>query len=136
MNAIALITKYATEAWDKVYKKASISSIFDGERDLVKFTGVKTVKIAKHSSDGLGFYERANKPVAGPYAGFDAGTPSGQGYGYPTGDVNLEWEEFTIRIDRARQLRIELFDNEETGELAVTSTLADFSRTKVAPLAL
>lgn len=133
MNNIELITKFATEAWDKVYKKESISSILDGEKDLMKFTGVKTVKIAKHSSDGLGFYQRANKPAEGPYAAFDAGTTSGQGYGYPTGDVDLVWEEFTIKIDRARQLRIELFDNEESGELAVTSALTDFSRTKVAP---
>ena len=133
MNNIELITKFATEAWDKVYKKESIASILDGEKDLMKFTGVKTVKIAKHSSDGLGFYQRANKPAAGPYAAFDAETTSGQGYGYPTGDVDLVWEEFTINIDRARQLRIELFDNEESGELAVTSALTDFSRTKVAP---
>lgn len=151
MNNIELITKYATEAWDKVYKKESISSILDGEKDLMKFVGVKTVRIAKHSSDGLGNYQRANKPAPGPYAAFDAETLAGgfsasasisaasdvsftgQGYGYPTGDVNLTWETFEIRIDRARQLRIELFDNEESGELAVTSALTDFSRTKVAP---
>jgi len=148
MNNIELITKYATEAWDKVYKKESISSILDGEKDLMKFVGVKTVRIAKHSSDGLGNYQRANKPAPGPYAAFDAETIAdgfagnssaasiamvGQGYGYPTGDVNLTWETFEIRIDRARQLRIELFDNEESGELAVTSALTDFSRTKVAP---
>lgn len=133
MNNIELITKYATEAWDKVYKKEAISSILDGEKDLMQFVGVKTVRIAKHSSDGLGNYQRANKPAEGPYAGFDAATTAGQGYGYPTGDVNLTWEEFKIRIDRARQLRIELFDNEESGELAVTSALTDFSRTKVAP---
>ena len=133
MNNIELITKYATEAWDKVYKKESISSVLDGEKDLMKFVGVKTVRIAKHSSDGLGNYQRANKPAAGPFAAFDAGTATGQGYGYPTGDVDLQWETFTINIDRARQLRIELFDNEESGELAVTSALTDFSRTKVAP---
>lgn len=135
MNNIELITKYATEAWDKVYKKESISSILDGEKDLMKFTGVKTVRIAKHSSDGLGNYQRANKPSsAEPYAAFNAPeAAAGQGYGYPTGDVDLVWEEFQINVDRARQLRIELFDNEESGELAVTSALTDFSRTKVAP---
>ena len=135
MNNIELITKYATEAWDKVYKKESISSILDGEKDLMKFVGVKTVRIAKHSSDGLGNYQRANKPANDQdYAAGDAATfNNGQGYGYPTGDVNLTWETFEIRIDRARQLRIELFDNEESGELAVTSALTDFSRTKVAP---
>ena len=143
MNNIELITKFATEAWDKVYKKEAISSVLDGEKDLMKFTGVKTVKIAKHSSDGMGFYQRANKPVGvgddgydarGRYAAGNAGEfGASTGYGYPTGDVNLEWEEFTIRVDRARQLRIALFDNEESGELAVTSALTDFSRTKVAP---
>lgn len=135
MNNIELITKYATEAWDKVYKKESISSVLDGEKDLMKFVGVKTVKIAKHSSDGLGFYQRANKPANDQdYAAFNsAEAEEGTGYGYPTGDVDLVWEEFTIKIDRARQLRIELFDNEESGELAVTSALTDFSRTKVAP---
>lgn len=141
MNNIELITKYATEAWDKVYKKESISSILDGEKDLMKFVGVKTVRIAKHSSDGMGWYQRANKPaVSGDNAygehlaaGDSATFGSSQGYGYPTGDVNLTWETFEIRIDRARQLRIELFDNEESGELAVTSALTDFSRTKVAP---
>ena len=135
MNNIELITKYATEAWDKVYKKESISSILDGEKDLMKFTGAKTVKIAKHSSDGMGFYQRANKPANDQaYAAFNSEeAAAGTGYGYPTGDVDLVWEEFTIKIDRARQLRIELFDNEESGELAVTSALTDFSRTKVAP---
>ena len=141
MNNIELITKYATEAWDKVYKKESISSVLDGEKDLMKFVGVKTVRIAKHSSDGMGWYQRANKPAVSGDPGYgqnfaagDSGTfNNGQGYGYPTGDVNLTWETFEIRIDRARQLRIELFDNEESGELAVTSALTDFSRTKVAP---
>lgn len=132
-NNIALITKYATEAWDKVYKKQSCSSVFDEKKDLMKFVGVKTVMIAKTTSDGLGFYQRANTPTSGPYAAFDAATSSGYGYGYPTGDADLVWESFTIRIDRARQLRISLFDNEETGELAVTAQLADFSRTKVVP---
>lgn len=133
MNNVQLIIKYSTEAWDKVYKKKSIASVFDGEKELLRFSGTRTVKIAKYSSDGLGDYQRANTPVAGPYAAFDAATAQGQGYGYPTGDVSLEWEEFTLRMDRARQLRIALFDNEESGEVAVTATMQDFSRTKVVP---
>lgn len=36
------------------------------------------------------------------YAAFDsAEAKTGSGYGYPTGDVSLEWEEFTLRCDRA-----------------------------------
>lgn len=134
MNNVQLITKFATEAWDKVYKKDAISSILDGEKDLLQFTGVRTVKIAKFSSDGLGNYQRANTPVEGAYAGLDSEVAkAGTGYGYPTGDVSLEWEEFTLRCDRAKQLRIALFDNEETGEILVGATMKDFSRTKVVP---
>ncbi len=135
MNNVQLITKFATEAWDKVYKKDAISSILDGEKDLLQFTGVRTVKIAKFSSDGLGNYQRANASATDQaYAAFDsAEAKTGSGYGYPTGDVSLEWEEFTLRCDRAKQLRIALFDNEETGEILVGATMKDFSRTKVVP---
>ena len=134
MNQVQLIQKYSTEAWDKVYKKDAISSIFDGEKDLLKFTGTRTVKIAKFSSDGLGDYQRANTPVEGDYAAFNSTEANaGTGYGYPTGDVSLDWEEFTLRCDRAKQLRIALFDDEETGEILVAATMKDFSRTKVIP---
>ena len=35
-NHIELITKFSTKAWDKVYKRESISSVLDGDDDLVK----------------------------------------------------------------------------------------------------
>lgn len=135
-NSIDLITKYGTKAWDKVYKAEACSSVLDGDRDLLKFTGVKTVKIAKFASSGLGDYNRANKPVAGNYAGSETGHYDGsgiKGYGYQQGNVSLEWEEFTIRCDRGTQLRIELFDDEETDGLAVAMATKEFSRTKVIP---
>lgn len=135
-NSIGLITKYGTKAWDKVYKAQACSSILDGDQDLLKFTGVKTVKIAKFASTGLGDYHRANKQVAGNYAGNSTSNYDGtnvKGYGYQQGDVSLEWEEFTIRCDRGTQLRIELFDDEETDGLAVAAATKEFSRTKVVP---
>lgn len=135
-NSIDLITKYGTKAWDKVYKAEACSSVLDGDRDLLKFTGVKTVKIAKFASSGLGDYNRANKFVAGNYAGNETGHYDGtgiKGYGYQQGNVSLEWEEFTIRCDRGTQLRIELFDDEETDGLAVAMATKEFSRTKVIP---
>ena len=142
-NVIGLITKYGTKAWDKVYKAEACSSVLDGDKDLMKFTGVKTVKIAKFASSGLGDYHRANKQVAANadgsdtrYAGNDTSNYNGskvQGYGYQQGDVSLEWEEFTIRCDRGTQLRIELFDDEETDGLAVATATKEFSRTKVIP---
>lgn len=135
-NSIGLITKYGTKAWDKVYKAEACSSVLDGDKDLLKFTGVKTVKIAKFSSTGLGDYNRANKHVEGNYAGNETGYKDGndfKGYGYQQGNVSLEWEEFTIRCDRGTQLRIELFDDEETDGLAVAAATKEFSRTKVVP---
>ena len=138
-NSIDLITKYGTKAWDKVYKAEACSSILDGDRDLLKFTGVKTVKIAKFASSGLGDYHRANKMVEGNYLGSEPGYMDGadsnkvKGYGYQQGDVSLEWEEFTIKCDRGTQLRIELFDDEETDGLAVAMATKEFSRTKVIP---
>ena len=107
MNNVQLITKFATEAWDKVYKKDAISSILDGEKDLLQFTGVRTVKIAKFSSDGLGNYQRANyseNSSGQAYGGDGHNTTASGGYGYPQGDVSLVWEEFTLRCDRAKQL--------------------------------
>lgn len=138
-NIIGLVTKYGTKAWDKVYKAESCSSVLDGDKDLLKFTGVKTVKIAKFSSTGLGDYKRANKPAEGKFLGNETGYMDSadsnkvKGYGYQQGDVSLEWEEFTIRCDRGTQLRIELFDDEETDGLAVATATKEFSRTKVVP---
>lgn len=141
-NSIDLITKYGTKAWDKVYKAEACSSVLDGDRDLLKFTGVKTVKIAKFASTGLGDYHRANKQVEGNYAGSETSNTEWdstnsknvtKGYGYQQGNVSLEWEEFTIQCDRGTQLRIELFDDEETDGLAVAAATKEFSRTKVIP---
>lgn len=139
-NSIGLITKYGTKAWDKVYKAEACSSVLDGDKDLLKFTGVKTVKIAKFASTGLGDYHRANRQVEGKYAGsstsdvyYESSANKAKGYGYQQGDVSLEWEEFTIRCDRGTQLRIELFDDEETDGLAVAAATKEFSRTKVIP---
>ena len=135
-NSIDLITKYGTKAWDKVYKAEACSSVLDGDRDLLKFTGVKTVKIAKFASTGLGDYNRANAQKEGNYAGSSTSNYDGtavKGYGYQQGNVSLEWEEFTIKCDRGTQLRIELFDDEETDGLAVAAATKEFSRTKVIP---
>lgn len=140
MNAIGLITKWSTEAWDEVYRAESRSSVLDANQKLLKFTGVKTVRIAKFSSSGLSDYHRAasnneNVPGAGNFGGdgHDTSMAVGTGYGYERGDVNLGWEEFTLRCDRGTQLRIELFDDEETGGLAVGIATKEFSRTQVVP---
>ena len=135
MNAIQLITKYSTQAWDKVYKAEARSSVLDGEKDLMKFTGVKTVKIAKPAVSGLSDYHRPNGSQTGIHGGDGHDTSMAQngGYGYQQGDLSLIWEEFTINCDRAVQLRIELFDDEETDGLAVAVATSEVSRTQVIP---
>ena len=134
-NAIALIQKYATKAWDEIYCAEARSAILDGEKDFLKFTGTKTVKVAKYMGSGLKDYGRANIPVAGNFGGDGHGTADavGYGYGYPQGDIALVWEEFTISCDRAIQLRIELMDDEETDGLAVAMAMKETSRTQVVP---
>lgn len=134
-NAIALIQKYATKAWDEVYAAEARCSILDGEKDFLKFTGTKTVKVAKYMGAGLKNYGRANTPVEGDFGGDGHGTGDavGTGYGYPQGDIALVWEEFTLEIDRAIQLRIELMDDEETDGLAVAMALKETSRLSVVP---
>ena len=134
-NAIELITKYSTKAWDKVYKAESRSAILDGEKDLLKFVGTKTVKIAKPSVSGLSDYKRANAAHDGVFGGdgHDTSMGAGKGYGYQQGDLSIEWETFTINCDRGVQLRIELFDDEETDGIAVAYATTEVSRTQVIP---
>lgn len=134
-NAIELITKYSTKAWDKVYKAESRSAILDGEKDLLKFVGAKTVKIAKPSVSGLSDYHRPNGAHDGVFGGdgHDTSMALGAGYGYQQGDLSVEWETFTITCDRGVQLRIELFDDEETDGIAVAYATTEVSRTQVIP---
>ena len=135
MNAISLITKYSSKAWDKVYKAESISSLLDVQNDLLKFTGAKTVKIARINTSGLSDYHRPNGAAVGVFGGdgHDTSMEAGTGYGYQQGDAALIWDEFTLSCDRAVQLRIELFDDEETDGLAVAAVTTEVSRTQVVP---
>ena len=134
-NAIELITKYSDKAWDKVYKARSITSILEGENTQLKFVGARTVKIAKVETSGLSDYERANKPVAGSFGGdgHETGLSAGVGYGYQQGDVNVKWEEFTLAMDRGVQLRIALFDDEESAGIAVGAATTETMRVRVIP---
>ena len=134
-NAIELITKYSDKAWDKVYKARSITSILEGENTQLKFVGARTVKIAKVETSGLSDYERANKPVEGSFGGdgHETGFSAGVGYGYQQGDVNVKWEEFTLAMDRGVQLRIALFDDEESAGIAVGAATTETMRVRVIP---
>ena len=138
-NNIALITKYSTAAWDKIYKQESRSSLLDGKEGVnVQWTGTKTVKIAKFNAGGLKNYYRNSNSVSGTGVPTTARTGNepfmgNLGYGYQSSNVGLTWEEFTIAMDRAAAYPIEYFDNEETDGLVLGAATTEISRTVMIP---
>lgn len=121
-NYIELITKYSSQAWDKVYKKEAISSMFDAQPGLFQFTGAKTVKIASWQVGGLSDYTRNNEVT-----GVD------EVNGYKKSTMQLVWHEYTIEQDRGAKIPIEKFDDEETDGLAVGATTTELSRVVIIP---
>ena len=121
-NYIELITKYSSQAWDKVYKREAISSMFDAQPGLFQFTGAKTVKIASWQAGGLSDYSRNNEVTGGVDTA-----------GYQTSTMQLNWQEYTIEADRAARIPIEKFDDEETDGLAVGATTTELSRVVIIP---
>lgn len=134
-NNIALITKYSTAAWDKIYKAESRSALLDGKEGVnVQWTGTKTVKIAKFSAGGLKNYYRNNAGDARvAQKGGSEQFMGNLGYGYQSSNVGLTWEEFTIAMDRAAAYPIEYFDNEETDGLVLGAATTEISRTVMIP---
>ncbi len=125
LNSIALITKYSTKAWDEVYKMEARSSVLDGKEGVnVQWTGAKTVKIAKFGLSGLQNYSRNNSHDT---------ALAGNTVGYQDGSVDVSWEEFTVKMDRAAKWKIELFDNEETDGLTLAAATKEASRTRIIP---
>lgn len=130
-NSIGLITKYSPEYFDKVYKQEAVTSVFDANRESVKFTGAKTVKIGKLQLGGLGNYYRNNDQVPN-VAGSQAFYGSA-GFGYQRSQMNYAWEEFTLTQDRAAAFPIEYFDDEEAGGEVVGRVVTEVSRTVIVP---
>lgn len=129
-NNIELITKYSTEAWDEVYKADARSALLDRTNNLVKFTGAKTVKIARIELTGMGNYYRPNDEVENA-AGY--GEDNLYNFGYAGGNMGLIWDEYTIRWDRSQRIPVELFDDEETNGLAIGAATKELSRTIIVP---
>lgn len=134
MNQIELITKYSPMAWDEIYKQESVTSLLDTNKELVKFTGTKTVKIAKFQAGGLHNYYRNNmgdERVPGAPEGTEF--YGSAGFGYQKDTARLVWEEFTLRQDRAAAYPIEYFDDEESGGQLVSLGVKEISRTIIVP---
>lgn len=127
-NNIALITKYSTEAWDKVYKKESMASMLADSNGLVQFSidNAKVVKVAKVSYGGLNDYNRNN---------IQTGAAEGlaNDRGYQEAAASLTWETRELTQDRGAKYVIENMDNEETQGLAVATATVEINRTQVIP---
>lgn len=110
-NNIELAQKFIP-VLDAAYKKAALSSILDAATQ-VNFDGTNTVKVMKVTTTGLGDYSRAN--------------------GYAKGNVNVEWEPFTLTEDRSAELEVDRMDDEETLGQAFGMAVSEFNRMNVGP---
>ena len=127
-NSVALITKYSTEAFDKVYKTDSRIALLEGVSDgRVKFSidNAKIVKVYKANYGGLSDYERNN---------VELGASEGLGdRGYKEAAIEGKWETRELTQDRGAKYVIENFDNEETAGLTVGKATTEINRTIVIP---
>ena len=112
-NAIETIRKYSHEMLDELFKKGSVTTILERNENLLKFVNAKTVLLPDVEMDGLGDYSRDN--------------------GYPVGSVNVEWEPYTLEMDRGKEFNIDAMDDEETAGIAFGSLSNEFTRLHVVP---
>lgn len=112
-NAITL-AKTFVPILDKIYKVASVTSVLDGNPELVRQgANYNELIIPKISMQGLGDYSRNG--------------------GYVKGDVTLTNETVKCNFDRGRMFQVDNMDNLETAGIAFGQLSGEFLRTKVAP---
>jgi hypothetical protein len=140
---IELITKYSTDGFDEQYVMEACSSILRPDKDGFKFLDAKTVKIAKMAFGGLGFYHSnnagdprsdfgGNGNTTDPYDSANPDAPY-YGNGYAEQRSDLDWETFTIELDRSAKYVIEKFSNEESAGLMVGKGMAWVNRHVIIP---
>ena len=112
-NNIQLRKQYATML-DKVYKKASLTSVLDGPTELIKEgANANEILIPMLDMQGLADYSKSG--------------------GYVDGDVTLEYETKKCAYDRGRMFNVDSMDNIETAGIAFGQLSGEFLRTKVVP---
>lgn len=112
-NNITLFKEYVA-LLDEVYKRASLTSILDGNNELATLTQYShEFLIPKMDMDGLGDYDRQT--------------------GYVEGSVTLDFETKAPNYDRGRVFKVNEMDNVETVGLAFGRLSGEFIRTKAVP---
>lgn len=99
---------------DKIYKLGSLTSVLDGNPELVREgANAGELLVAKIKMDALANYDRVN--------------------GYADGEVTLEWETIKADYDRGRMFVVDNVDNMDSANLAFGQLADEFIRTKVVP---
>lgn len=99
---------------DEIYKNASLSSVLDGNSDLVsEGRNANELVIPKMTMSGLADYSRST--------------------GYVQGDVELTYETVKCNYDRGRMFVVDALDDMETAGIAFGRLAGEFIRTKVVP---
>ena len=112
-NAITL-AKIFIPILDKIYKNASLTSVLDGNPELVRQgASYNEMIIPKITMQGLADYSRNG--------------------GYVNGDVTLTNETVKCNFDRGRMFQVDSMDNLETAGIAFGQLAGEFLRTKVVP---
>ncbi len=112
-NSITLAKQFVP-ILDEVYAVACLTSVLDGNPELVKQgANANELIIPKMTMQGLGDYSRNS--------------------GYVNGDVTLTNETVQCNFDRGRMFSVDAMDNEETAGIAFGRLSGEFIRTKVAP---
>lgn len=86
-NTIGLASKYLP-VLDEVYKRGSLTSIFDTAENRVNWIGAKTVSLFDFDPVGMANYDRDD--------------------GFVTGNITAGWKPYQIEVDRGRSYQIDV----------------------------
>ena len=112
-NSISAAKKFVP-LMDEAYRKASLTSILDGDTTLVREgANFGELIIPMMNLQGLGNYDR--------------------GSGYAEGDVTLTYETVACNYDRGRMFNVDTVDDLESAGKAFGNLAGEFIRNKVAP---
>lgn len=112
-NSIAGAVKYTGEL-DKMISQVSKTGFLADNVFKANFVGAKTVQIPDITMVGMGNYSRTG--------------------GYPKGDTSLAFKDYTLSMERGRQLFLDAQDSDESGVADLAGKLAgEYIRTHVVP---
>lgn len=112
-NSIEYFKQYVP-ILDEIYKLNSLSSVLDGNPDLVEAgRNANELVIPKLSMSGLAHYSRS--------------------LGYTQGDIDLTYETVKCNYDRGRMFTIDAVDDMEVAGLLYAKTADTFIKEKVVP---